>query len=237
MIEKARHYLAEAGQVATFSGAGLSAESGVPTFRDAETHGFWINYDPQKLATQEGFLADPPLVYRWYRDRRLNMATVEPNPAHRALAARPDIINVTQNIDDLLHRAGAKQIIQLHGSMKIDRCNSERCGYQEDIDIANPPELRHCPVCGDWMRPAVVWFGENLPQAAWTAAEDCCRRCDVLLVIGTSAEVYPAAGLIHLAKLGGARVIIINTESSAASGLADIELIGRAGEILPELLA
>lgn len=237
MIEAAREIIAGAGSIASFSGAGLSAESGVPTFRDAGTHGFWVDYDPQKLATREGFLADPPLVYKWYSDRRKNLATVEPNPAHYALAARPDIINITQNIDDLLYRAGAKQVIPLHGSMKVDRCNRAACRYKEDIDITDPPELRHCPMCGDWMRPDVVWFGEMLPQAAWTAAEDCCRKCDVLLVIGTSAVVYPAAGLIELARFGGAKIIVVNTEPSAASDLADVELIGKAGEILPQLLA
>ena len=166
-----------------------------------------------------------------------NMAAVEPNPAHRALAGRPDIINVTQNIDDLLHRAGAENVIQLHGSMKVDRCNAASCRYREDIDIADPPALRHCPMCGDWMRPDVVWFGEMLPTAAWAAAEDCCRSCDVLLVIGTSAAVYPAAGLIQLAKYGGAKIIIVNTEPSAAASLADVELIDNAGELLPQLLA
>ncbi|UCD73997.1 MAG: NAD-dependent deacylase, partial [Phycisphaerales bacterium] len=232
MIEAAREIIARAGSIVSFSGAGLSAESGVPTFRDAATHGFWVDYDPQKLASPEGFRADPELVYKWYSDRRRNMASVEPNPAHHALAGRPDIINVTQNIDDLLHRAGAKNVIQLHGSMKVDRCNSASCRYREDIDIANPPELRRCSMCGDWMRPDVVWFGEMLPTAAWTAAEDCCRKCEVLLVIGTSAAVYPAAGLIQLAKYGGAKIIIVNTEPSAASSLADVELIGKAGEIL-----
>ncbi len=235
-MDKARQLIQDADCIVSFSGAGLSAESGIPTFRDAGTDGFWTNYDPQQLATQEGFLADPSLVYRWYSDRRQGIAKVKPNPAHIALAQRTDIINITQNIDDLLHRAGAQQVIHLHGTIKTDKCNSSSCHYTEDVDVNNPPELRRCPMCGDWLRPDVVWFGEMLPMAAWAAAENAIGRCDVLLVIGTSAEVYPAAGLIQMAHSHGARIIIINTEPSAASGLADVELIGKAGEILPDLI-
>jgi len=236
MIDRARQLIEQAGQVVAFSGAGLSAESGVPTFRDAATQGFWTDYDPARLASPQGFEADPPLVYQWYTDRRRDIAQFEPNPAHRALATRPDIINVTQNIDDLLLRAGVTEVIQLHGTIARDHCNNPRCSHTEEVDLHQPPDLRRCPQCDHWMRPSVVWFGEMLPQDAWRRAEQQCDSCDVLLVIGTSAEVYPAAGLIGLAKASGAAVIVVNTRPSAASDIADLELIGPAGDLLPQII-
>ncbi len=235
MIDAARTLVGSAARIVTFSGAGLSAESGVPTFRDADTNGFWTDYDPAKLASPEGFAEDPELVYNWYNERRRNIAEVQPNPAHLALAAQPDIINVTQNIDDLLHRAGAKRVIQLHGTLATDHCNAG-CGFQESVNIADPPPLRSCPDCGNRLRPSVVWFGERLPSRAWAEAEEACLGCDLLLVVGTAAEVYPAAGLIGLAQRSGARIVVVNTNPSAAGEIADIELTGPAGEILPMLL-
>ena len=235
MMEAAREMVRAARRIVAFSGAGLSAESGVPTFRDADTQGFWVKYDPQKLATPRGFAADPQLVYNWYNDRRRNITGVEPNPAHRALAERPDIVNVTQNIDDLLHRAGARRVIQLHGTLTVDRCHAD-CGYEESVDMTDPPPPRSCPKCGAPLRPAVVWFGEMLPIAAWEEAEEVCRNCDMMLVVGTAAEVYPAAGLIGLARAAAAKIIVINPKPSQASAIADIELTGKAGQVLPELL-
>jgi NAD-dependent deacetylase len=236
MIDRARQLVRASTGIVAFSGAGLSAESGVPTFRDPDTSGFWVEYDPQKLASPEGFHADPELVINWYNDRRRGVVRVEPNPAHRALAARPDIVNVTQNIDDLLHRAGAEDVVQLHGTLAADRCDA-RCGYTETIDLREPEPLRHCPMCGAYMRPDVVWFGEMLPAAEWERAERACLTCDLMLVVGTAAEVYPATGLIGLARSGGAKIIVINTNPSGASAVADIELIGPAGQLLPPLLA
>ncbi len=145
------------------------------------------------------------------------------------------MIHVTQNVDDLLHRAGAQHVVQLHGTIAHDRCNGD-CGYCEEVDMANPPALRTCPQCSDQLRPAVVWFGEALPSDAWSEAERACVDCEVLLVIGTSAVVYPAAGLIDLAKSAGARIIIVNTLQSDASSLADVELLGKASEVVPDLL-
>jgi NAD-dependent deacetylase len=236
MIEAARQLVREATHIVAFSGAGLSAESGVPTFRDADTGGFWVDYDPQKLASPEGFRADPELVMSWYNDRRRGVHRAQPNAAHRALAARPDIVNVTQNIDDLLHRAGAENVIQLHGTLTVDRCDA-RCGYTELVDLGAPEPLRPCPMCGTRLRPDVVWFGEMLPAKAWRQAEQACLACDLMLVVGTAAEVYPAAGLIGLARSGGSAIVVINTKPSEASAMADIELIGPAGELLPALLA
>jgi NAD-dependent deacetylase len=233
VIETARRIIDQAQRTVSFSGAGLSAESGVGTFRDAG--GLWAKYDPTKLASPQGFAHDPQLVISWYAERRRKMAAARPNPAHAALAARPDLVHVTQNVDDLLERAGARAVIHLHGTIGIDRCH-RGCGHRETIDLADPPPLRACPECGDRMRPDVVWFGEPLPADAWEAAERACRESEALLVIGTSAVVYPAAGLIGLARSSGSRIIIVNTEPSDASRLADVELLGKAGEIVPKLL-
>jgi len=235
VIETARRILDGAGRLVTFSGAGLSAESGVPTFRDAR-EGLWARYDPMVLASPRGFAADPALVTDWYAWRRRAVAAAEPNPAHRAMARRDDVVHVTQNVDDLLHRAGARTVIQLHGRLGHDRCDA-RCGYESPIDLADPPGLRDCPACGARLRPDVVWFGETLSPAVWSAAERACGDCDALLVVGTSAVVYPAAGLIAIARASGAAVVVVNTEPSGASDLADVELLGQAGEIVPRLLS
>jgi NAD-dependent deacetylase len=227
--------LTDGRRVVSFSGAGLSAESGVGTFRDAQD-GLWAKYDPARLASPEGFAADPELVIDWYAARRRIIGDAQPNPAHIALAGRGHIVHVTQNVDDLLHRAGAEQVIALHGSIGFDRCHGG-CGHMQPVDMTDPPGLRDCPACGSPLRPAVVWFGEAMPPEAWDVAERACRGCDVLLVIGTSAVVYPAAGLIGVAKSAGAEIIVVNTEPSEASPLADIELLGQAGRIVPQLLA
>ena len=234
MIETARGIIKHAQRLVSFSGAGLSAESGVGTFRDPD--GLWARYDPTRLASPAGFAEDPELVISWYGDRRRRIARAAANPAHEALAARRDIVHVTQNVDNLLERAGARDVIHLHGTIAADRCHA-RCGHREAIDLADPPPLRPCPACGDRLRPDVVWFGEPLPADAWAAAERACRECDALLVIGTSAVVYPAAGLIGLAESCGAGIVIVNKEPSGASELADVELLGQAGAIVPQLLA
>lgn len=239
-IEETRRLIRIASRVVCFSGAGLSAESGVPTFRDAKsTSGaLWAKFDPMTLASPEGFARDPALVIDWYNARRRAVAEAQPNPAHRALAAAGSLINVTQNVDDLLERAGASNVIHVHGSIAIDHCE-HGCGCEERIDLREPPPLRPCPRCGGAarMRPGVVWFGETLPARPWQDAEQACVKCEVLLAVGTSAAVYPAAGLIALAQAAGAKVIIVNTARSDASALADIELTGPAGEIVPRLLA
>jgi NAD-dependent deacetylase len=233
-IDRARSMLA-GPRLVTFSGAGLSAESGVSTFRDAATDGAWTKHDPMRLASPAGFAEDPDLVLAWYADRRRRIAAAAPNAAHRALAGRPDALHVTQNVDDLLARAGARDVVQLHGDISREVCHA-RCGHEISIDLASPPPRQSCPRCGAPMRPGVVWFGEALPPEAWGRAEKACTSCDALIVIGTSAVVYPAAGLIGLARASGARVIVVNTESSAASDLADVELLGPAGEVVPALL-
>ena len=237
-LAQARERLAKARRVACFSGAGLSAESGVATFRDIETHALWKQVDPMEMASPEGFAADPQRVIAWYNWRRQQLAEVQPNPGHEALAQQTQLIQITQNVDDLLERAGlpAQQIYHLHGTITRDHCN--HCQHSEQVSLAMPPDYRFCPACqiGE-MRPSVVWFGEALPDAEWQAADALCRDIDVLLVVGTSASVYPAAGLIQIAKRAGASIIIVNTQTSDASYLADDELIGKSGAILPALLA
>lgn len=240
---RAAQMLFEAKRVVCFSGAGLSAESGVPTFRDshAVSGALWAKYDPMTLASPEGFARDPQAVIEWYNWRRRTIAVAQPNAAHRALANAQSLfgdglINVTQNVDDLLHRAGAKKVIQLHGSIAVDRCHSD-CGCQEEVSLADPPPRRTCSECGGAMRPGVVWFGEALPTEAWNAAERAVMNCEALLVVGTSAVVYPAAGLISMARSAGAKIIVVNTHPSGASALADVELLGPAAEVLPQLLS
>lgn len=234
-LATARAWLAEATRPVSFSGAGLSAESGVPTFRDAATGGLWSAFDPMRLASPEGFAAEPDLVLAWYAWRRQAVARAEPNAAHRALAARRDVRHVTQNVDDLLERAGARDVLHLHGTIGDDRCHGG-CGHREPVDCGAEPAQRPCPRCGAPLRPAVVWFGEALPGDVWRAAETACRDADLLLVIGTSAVVHPAAGLIDVAGAAGARIVVVNPDASAADGVADLVVRGRAGDVVPGML-
>lgn len=236
-ISQARTILVQAKTTVSFSGAGLSAESGISTFRDHKTNALWSHFDPTELASPQGFAANPQRVIDWYNWRRSTLAKAQPNPAHMALAQQNDLIQITQNVDDLLERSGlpAKQIYHLHGTITKDHCDRS-CGYEETINLEFPPALRSCPNCNHFMRPSAVWFGESLPSAVWSKALHLCNRTNCLIVIGTSAAVFPAAGLIQTAKQCGAKIIVVNTEPSEASGLADIELIGPSGEIIPQLL-
>ncbi len=236
LIDAARAALQSAHRIVCFSGAGLSAESGISTFRDSETDALWSRFDPMVLASQQGFADNPTRVIEWYNWRRHKLANASPNPGHYALASRPDIIQVTQNVDDLLERAGVSptRAYHLHGTITQDHCNA-RCGYHERVDLRAPPGLRACPECGAPMRPSVVWFGEQLPDTVWNTAQGHCDNADCLLVVGTSAAVYPAASLIERAKRRGACVIVINTQPSGASDLANHELIGPSGGLLPQL--
>lgn len=222
--------------MAVFSGAGLSAESGIATFRDQETDALWSRFDPTELASVDGFARNPSRVIDWYNWRRGRLAHAAPNPAHRALASQPGLAHITQNVDDLLERAGVSEegIHRLHGSIIRDRCHA-CCGYLETVDLSHPPPLRDCPRCGALLRPAVVWFGEPLPERAFRRAERLCAEVDCLLVVGTSGSVYPAAGLVALARARGAGIVVVNTQPSRHSSGADVECIGPAGELLPQL--
>ena len=236
-VAEARAILQEVRSVAVFSGAGLSAESGIATFRDTETDALWSRFDPTELASPTGFERNPERVIDWYRWRRTKLAQVQPNPAHLALVQQASLLHITQNVDDLSERAGgsAENILHLHGTIRRDHCHS-RCGHEEVIDLNDPPALRRCPQCDSYMRPSVVWFGEGLPEDVWNRSVAVCRRVDCLIVIGTSATVYPAASLIEVVHTNGGAIIVVNTNPSEGSHAATVELIGPAGQIMTELL-
>jgi NAD-dependent deacetylase len=179
-------------RTAVFSGAGLSAESGIATFRGNDGHALWSQFNPMELASVAGFEDNPARVIEWYNWRRTQLARAQPNAAHRVLAKHSQLVQITQNVDDLLERAGvaASDVLHLHGTIGRDRCMAS-CGYEEAIDLAHPPPLSDCPRCGAYLRPAVVWFGEALPQGVWSWAERICSELDCLLVVGTSATVAP----------------------------------------------
>lgn len=238
LLAAARKILECDGTTAVFSGAGLSVASGLSTFRDPDPDSLWSRFDPQELASLDGFRANPERVIEWYQWRRQIHANIKPNPAHIALAQQPDLIQITQNVDYLLERAGLDpdNVYHLHGTITRDRCQHDSCEYFEIIDMTNPPGFRHCPQCSGIMRPAVVWFGEGLPQDTWAQAQTLCKQINSLIIVGTSAAVYPASGLISLAKRHGSKIIVINTDKSKASRHADIEIFGEAAIVLPELL-
>jgi NAD-dependent deacetylase len=228
--------LAEARHVAVLTGAGVSAESGVPTFRSAG--GLWAQYDPVRLATFEAFSQDPDLVWSWYSWRRGIIRGVQPNPGHYSLAEAatlfPAFSLITQNVDDLHRRAGSKDVHELHGNIERSRCID--CAREFDGDEAPPSETApHCD-CGGLIRPGVVWFGEAMPEAELTFAQDCARNCDLFLTIGTSGLVYPAAALPSIAKQHGAYVVEINPEPSAIARQLDECIAAPSGVVLPMIL-
>jgi NAD-dependent deacetylase len=229
--------LAGSRSLAMLTGAGVSAESGVPTFRDAQT-GLWARFDPLQLATPTAFAIHPKLVWDWYAWRRELVSKVQPNPAHDALVDIerhiPDCLLITQNVDGLHRRAGSRKLVELHGNIGRVKCSREGT-VVEDWDLVGD-EVPHCAICGALLRPDVVWFEEMLPPDALAAAEAMARRCDLMLVVGTSAEVYPAAGLPSIAKASGAIVIEINPNATALSPTADYALRGPAGRVLPALV-
>ena len=233
-LASARRRIAAARSVFVLTGAGISAESGVPTFRGAG--GYWRERSFQELASPAGFAADPALVWAWYRERRRTVAACEPNAAHRALAAwslagRGRL--VTQNVDGLHERAGHVDPIRLHGSLWRATCLS--CGAERDDRRLDDGDLPASPCCGALERPAVVWFGEALPEAALLAAAAAAADADVAVAIGTSAAVWPAAGLLVTAREAGAWVIDVNPAGDAVD--ADLALRLPAGEAVPELFA
>jgi NAD-dependent deacetylase len=230
---------AAARALVVFTGAGVSQESGLDVFRGPG--GSWERFRPEDLATPEAFARDPARVWRWYRERFAAMRAAEPNPAHRTIARWDGVfassLVVTQNVDGLHQRAGARDVVELHGGLRDSFCAG--CGRRrptaEILDgLAESEPPRPCP-CGSRFRPAVVWFGEALPARAVERAVEAARRADAFLVVGTSATVWPAAGLIEVAADAGALVIEVNREPSALSDRADATLLGAAGEILPAL--
>ena len=236
-IETVRQWLAKADRVAALTGAGISAESGVPIFRGSG--GLWQQHRPEDLATPEAFARDPRLVWEWYDWRRARVAAAAPNPAHLALVALErkvsDFTLITQNVDGLHDRAGSQHVLKLHGDLWRLRCTG--CGkesHNTEVPLSQlPPRCR----CGGLLRPAVVWFGEALPSEVLRSASKVAEQAQVFLVIGTSALVQPAASLPLMAQQHGAQVVEINREYTALSAHADISLLGPAGELLPRLVA
>jgi NAD-dependent deacetylase len=228
--------LVAAQSVAVLTGAGVSAESGVPTFRDAQT-GLWANFKPQDLATPTAFLRRPRRVWEWYAWRRELLAKVKPNPGHHALAKMeslfPHFTLITQNVDGLHQQAGSSKVIELHGNIARTKCFTENVivdAWPETGDV--PPK---CPRCGGLLRPDVVWFEESLPEEATAEAFSASKTCDVFLCIGTAAEVYPAAFLPLEALRGGAFVVEINPNPTPLTAKAHVVLAGAAGVVLPEV--
>ncbi len=238
-----RKALAEAESVAVLTGAGISAESGVPTFRGAG--GLWRNYSPEQLATPAAFERDPVLVWQWYDWRRGLIHAARPNSGHVALVElerrltqdgrRPEAFSlITQNVDGLHDRAGSRRILKLHGDIWLMRCVG--CGREEINEQVPLAELPPQCSCGALLRPGVVWFGEALPTRIWEEAEQAARRADLFMVVGTSGVVYPAAGLAETARRSGADVVLINPEATALSYVATWALRGPSGEILRRLV-
>lgn len=237
-VVQARTVLAQAEHVACLTGAGISAESGIPTFRDCQT-GLWAHFDPEDLASAAGFRRNPPRVWQWYRDRWKNMQETAPNAGHRALVElagwlpRFDII--TQNVDDLHEKAGHDTVWHLHGELGRFRCLDCRRPYAPapvELTQDTPPP---CPRCQGLIRPDVVWFGEMLDPAVLERAYASSRACDVMLVVGTSGMVWPASDLPCAAQAHGACLIEVNPQSTLLSAGADICLPASAGQVLPLL--
>lgn len=228
--------LRESRFVCALTGAGISAESGVPTFRDAQ-RGLWARYDPQQLATPEAFLDDPALVWRWYRWRRERVAGAEPNAAHKALvslAARvPQFALITQNVDGLHQRAGSTGVTEFHGNLFDNRCFNE-CSLADAPDTGADVPL--CPRCNGPLRPGVVWFGETIPAAALESAQSAITQCDVYFSIGTSSLVWPAAGFAEAARQRGATTVEVNPDPTPMSDRFDFRLTANAGDVLPKLV-
>lgn len=229
--------LERAVRVTILSGAGISAESGVPTFRDAQK-GLWARFRPEQLATPEAFDKDPELVWNWYEMRRRLVAQVDPNPAHLALAHwaqfKPELTIITQNVDGLHQRAGSPSVTEIHGNLTRDRCHREnRVLDPEEQKPGIPPVCVHC---GGPVRPDVVWFGEEIPLDALETATRAATECDVFLSIGTSALVHPAAGLAEAALRSGAVLAEINPRHTPLTSIADYHISQQAGTALPRIV-
>jgi NAD-dependent deacetylase len=233
--------LRSARHIAILTGAGVSAESGLPTFRDPLT-GLWARFRPEDLATPEAFARDPALVWAWYRSRRDAARMASPNPAHLALARletlAPKVTLITQNVDGLHRRAGSADPVELHGNLFRSRCEADGSVHEALVD----PELAagrlpRCPECGGLLRPGVVWFGESLPEAAVEQARAAALGCDLFLSVGTSHQVYPAAALPALAASAGATVVVVNPDPHPRRIYPSARYLGgRAGDVLPGLI-
>jgi NAD-dependent deacetylase len=242
LIHQAADILAHARRLVVLTGAGISKESGIPTFREAQ-QGLWAKHDPQRLATMQGFLANPTLVWDWYQFRLGLVEQAQPNPGHRAIAALeqrlPQVEVITQNVDGLHVQAGSRRVLELHGNIRRFKCLRGH-GNLSMADLAGqesaPPLCPH-PGCQALVRPDVVWFGENLDTRVLNQAVAASEACDVMLIVGTSGVVQPAASLPYHAWNARARIIEVNPQESELTDLARVYLPGPAGEVLPQVLA
>jgi NAD-dependent deacetylase len=235
-IDRAVEILAPVSKLVVATGAGMSKESGIPTFRDAP-NALWADYNPEELATPEGFRRDPPLVWNWYVDRRKMIAEARPHAGHYAVADLEsmfdDFLLVTQNIDNLHRRAGSRNIVEVHGNIFRFKC------FDNEHPVESLPKTNEVPPrchCGSFIRPDVVWFGEMLAQDDLDRAFAGLSACDAVLVVGTSGIVYPAASFPHAAKSMGAAVVEVNPEETPISVLADVFIQAEAGDALPKLV-
>jgi NAD-dependent deacetylase len=233
-LDELRARLDVARSVAVLTGSGISAESGLPTFRGVG--GLWRTYRVEELASPEGFARDPQLVWTWYLERRRAHAAVEPSPAHYALAQLeahiPEFALITQNVDSLHIRAGSRNVLELHGALREARCTA--CSARRALDEVTLETLRHD--CGGWWRPDIVWFGEALPRAALAAAFAAAERAELMLVVGTSGLVQPAASLATK-RYTNAYVVEVNPEETVLTPQVDRSLRAGASAVLPELFA
>lgn len=244
LIKVCAGHLHNARRICVLTGAGVSQESGVPTFRDA-LDGLWARYDPQQLATPQAFRRDPKLVWDWYEYRRQRVRAAQPNPGHSALAALqqrfPTLRIITQNVDDLHERAGSTDVIRLHGNIALSKCSAACRGEPTWVDVnalqdapeQGPPP---CPYCGQLVRPDVVWFGENLPRQQLDRAMQLAQSCDLMLVVGTSGVVSPASTLPSLARRAGALLIEVNPFVSEITPLVRYHIVESSGVALPALV-
>ena len=230
--------LVRARRVTILTGAGISAESGIPTFREAQT-GLWAKYDPTELATPQAFKCNPKLVWEWYEWRRDLVRKAKPNPGHLALEQMekhfPEFTLITQNVDGLHQRAGSQNIIELHGNITRTKCFNENVVVESWTETGDVPPP--CPHCGGYLRPDVVWFGEGLPPGALSEANKAAQGADVFFSIGTSALVQPAASLPIQAHNAGATLVEINPDETPLTSYVDFVLTGPAGEILPDIFS
>ncbi len=240
-IQQAARLIQNSQYLVALTGAGVSKESGVPTFRDA-LDGLWAQFDPMNLATVQAFKDDPKMVWDWYAYRREMVAEAKPNPGHLALAELeeryPMMEVITQNVDDLHEQAGSRHVIHLHGNIAQSKCFYDCQGSLtlvdlSELEVKSPPD---CPYCGRWVRPNVVWFGEVLSTDLLEAAQLASSNCDVMIVIGTSGLVTPAANLPHYAQRAGAKIIEVNPDYTLITRIADIKLEGPSGEIMPQVI-
>ncbi|MFP4370268.1 MAG: SIR2 family NAD-dependent protein deacylase [Candidatus Kapaibacterium sp.] len=235
--EEVLRVLAGASHVAVLTGAGVSAESGIKTFRDPD--GLWAKFNPAELASVDGFMANPELVWSWYKHRKDIVFSSAPNPGHYAIAEMetifPNFSLITQNVDRLHQRAGSGKVYELHGNIIDNHCLDCHKPFEGETTLPDK-QLPRCPECGGYIRPSVVWFGEMLPAEAISGAELAARNCDAFLTVGTSAEVFPAASLPYTAKQSGAFVIEVNPTRTSFSDYADYRMAAPSGEALPKLL-